>query len=163
MEGLLTQGGGAPQPAQGQAGEVAATPEEEAVMEQALSEVGKMIYASDSAADALLETIASSEKPEAGIGIVVSQVVGVVDQKMDLPDDYIAPLSEAVTMMVVEMADKAGIIEASDDVIELAMMETAKNIAQDYEVDPQAMSGAMQDEQIAPEVERIGGRYAGQS
>lgn len=157
MQGLLTQ-------QQAPAGENVATPEEEQLMEQALEEVGKMIYASDSAADSLLQTISKSDPPEVGIGIVVSQVVDVTDQKMDLPDDFIVPLSEAVTYMIVEMADKAGIAESNDDLIERSLAETAKNIAQDFGVasDVEGIGSAMQDAEIASETERVGGLYAQQ-
>lgn len=158
MEGLLSQGSQSSKQNPGEA-----SPEQEALMEEALAETGKVIYANDAAADALLDTIASAKTPEAGIGVVVSQVVGVMDQKMDLPEDFIVPLSEAVTYMIVEMADKAGIVEASDDVIERSLMEAAKNIGQDYEVGEENIASAMQDETIASEVKRVGGLYAGQA
>lgn len=171
MKGLLSQAEADPQgdvlPQGGEqvaldSGESQASPEEEALMEQALLEVGKMIYGSDSAADALLETIAAAEKPQVGIGLVVSQVVDVADQKMDLPEDFILPLGEAVTYMVIEMADKAGLTEASDDLVELSLMESAKNLAEDFDVGAEGMELAMQDRKIGQEVQRVGERYAEQ-
>jgi len=143
-------------------GNQAATPEEESLMDQALAEVGNMIYKSDEANAALLDMIGSAPDPAVGIGLAVSQVVEVVDQKMDLPDDFLLPLAEAVTMSLIEMADAADILETSDDTIEAALMEAAKNLGQSYDIDAADLRAGAQDQQLAPEISRIGGKYAGQ-
>lgn len=166
-QGLLSQASDAQQgPVQSEAVEAggsAATPEEEQLMDQALGEVGNMIYQSDEASDSILKTLGAGGNFSMAVGTVVSQVIDVVDQKMDLPADFILPLAEAVTMMLVEMADTAGIIETNDDIIEQSLMAAAKNLAQDYDIDPADLQAAASDPELAPEVNRVGGMYAGQS
>jgi|GEM_PF-6574141 len=140
-----------------------ASPEEEQIMDQALAEVGNMIYQSDEANASILEMLNSGGEVPVAVGMVVSQIVEVVDKKMDLPEDFILPLAEATTMMLVEMADTAGIVETNDDVIEQSLMAAAKNLAQDYDLDPAALQSAAADPELAPEIDRVGGMYAGQS
>lgn len=140
-----------------------ASPEEEALMDEALGEVGNMIYKSDEASASILDTLSSGDNFPMALGMVVSQVIEVVDKKMDLPADFILPLAEAVTLMLVEMADTAGIVETNDDVLEQSLMAAAKNIAQDYEIEEADLKTAATDPELAPEISRIGGLYAGQS
>jgi hypothetical protein len=167
-KGLLSQAGETEQQVEQTQPELpngagAASPEEEQIMDQALAEVGNMIYQSDEANASILEMLNSGGELPVAVGMVVSQIVEVVDKKMDLPEDFILPLAEATTMMLVEMADTAGIVETNDDVIEQSLMAAAKNLAQDYDLDPEALQSAAADPELAPEINRVGGMYAGQS
>ena len=171
MNGLLKQAGQSsnklpPAERTGQAAEGEAlnqaSPEEEALMEQALDEVGNLIYADDPANNALMNGIASAANPVKMIGINVSQIIEVVDRKMDLPEDFILPLAEPVTMMLIEMADTAGILEASDEVVEQALAESAAGLAQAYELDPQELATYASDPEISQVLPKVGGVYAGQ-
>lgn len=164
-QGLLTQAAvqeeTEAQPETG-AQEGTASPEEEKLMDQALAEVGNMIYQSDEASQAVLQTLGKGGSFPDALAMMVSQIIEVVDQKMDLPADFILPLAEAVTMMLVEMADAAGIVETNDDVIEQSLMAAAKNLAKDYDIDPNELQAAASDPVMAQEVNRVGGMYAGQ-
>tara|TARA_R110002072_G_scaffold21764_15_gene76811 strand:- start:594 stop:1106 length:513 start_codon:yes stop_codon:yes gene_type:complete len=167
-QGLLSQANGAQSQKQQQTEQPApndqnaASPEEEQLMDQALAEVGNMIYQSDEASASVLEMLKTGEDFPLAAGMAVSQIVEVVDTKMDLPEDFILPLAEATVMMLIEMADTAGIVETNDDVIERSLMAAAKNLAQDYDIDPATLQSAAADPELAPEINRVGGMYAGQ-
>ncbi|MFT6550459.1 MAG: hypothetical protein ACJA1I_000487 [Zhongshania marina] len=166
QKGLLSQATEpqeAAEPEQPQEEVGTASPEEEQLMDQALAEVGNMIYKSDEASASILDMLGTGEEFPMALGMVVSQVIEVVDQKMDLPADFILPMAEAVVMMLVEMADTAGIVETNDEVIEQSLMAAAKNLAQDYDIDPAELQTAAADPELAPEINRVGGMYAGQS
>lgn len=170
MSGLLSQAeaGAAALPAKGAPIDAApdampATPEEEQVMDAALAEVGKIIYAEDEANDAILQGIAGAKDPADMVGLTAMQVVEAVDQKMDLPDDFILPLVEPVIIMLVEMADKAGIIEAGDELIERALIAGATHLAEAYELDPAELQALAADPGIAQTMQGVGGIHAGKS
>jgi hypothetical protein len=139
-----------------------ASSEEEQVMEAALEEVGNLIYSDDNANNALMNGISQASNPVEMIGINAAQIIEVVDRKMDLPDDFLLPLVEPVVVMLVEMADAAGILVTDDAVIEQALTEGAAQLAQAYEIDPQDLQQFAGDPELSQAISDVGGMYAGQ-
>ena len=165
-KGLLSaanETGAAQGVAAGQGEGNAASPEEEQLMEQALNEAGNILYVSDQASESVLEGIAGSPNPAQVIGETVSQVIEVVDKKMDLPDDFIIPMVEPVSMMIIEMADTAGLIETSDEVVEEVFTHASALLAQTYQVDIEDARQYSNDPDIAGALPQVGGVYAKQS
>lgn len=122
--------------------QIEAAPEEEKLMQEAIQEAGRLLYESDSASAAVVETVQSATEPGQGVGVAAAEVVIAVDQKMDLPEDFIIPMLEAVLPLVAEMAEAAG-VEGSEESADGALVHAIKEIAAEYEIDPAQLQELM--------------------
>lgn len=111
-------------------------------MQEAIQEAGRLLYESDSASAAIVETIQSAAEPGQGVGVAAAEVVVTVDQKMDLPEDFIIPVLEAVLPLVAEMAEAAG-VTGSEDSADGALVHAIKEIASEYDIDPEQIQELM--------------------
>ena len=143
--------------------EVQASPEEEQLFEEAMTEVGRLFFQDDKVFESSMAAIGRAPKPGVGVGQVAAQIISTVDDKMDLPGDFILPLLETLVPEVARAADEAGLIEVNDKILATAMAQGVKSLEDGgYEIEDEALSeayGGMDEQQfmdVAGDMEALG-------
>jgi len=98
-----------------QQGEVQATPEEEAQLEQGFDAALKVIHAPGKAGDNIASMVLDAQQVQQGIGQAVATVLITVEKQMQLTDDVKLALAERITDELVALAIQAGAV-AEDEV-----------------------------------------------
>lgn len=104
-----------------QQGEVQATPEEEAQLEQAFDIAIEVIHAPGKAGDNIASMVLDAKQIQQGMGQAVATVLITVEKKMQLTDDVKLALAEQITDELAAMAIQAGAIaedELNDQMID---------------------------------------------
>lgn len=104
-----------------QQGEVQATPEEEAQLEQAFGAALEVIHAPGKAGDNIVSMVMDSKQVQQGIGQAVATVLITVEKKMQLTDDVKLALAEEITNELATLAIEAGALandELNDQMID---------------------------------------------
>lgn len=91
-----------------QQGEVQATPEEEAQLEQAFDIAIEVIHAPGKAGDNIASMVLDAKQVQQGIGQAVATVLVTVEKKMQLTDDVKLALAERITDELAALAIQAG-------------------------------------------------------
>lgn len=104
-----------------QQGEVQATPEEEAQLEQAFGAALEVIHAPGKAGDNIVSMVMDSKQVQQGIGQAVATVLITVEKQMQLTDDVKLALAEEITNELATLAIEAGALaedELNDQMID---------------------------------------------
>lgn len=104
-----------------QQGEVQATPEEEAQLEQAFDIAIEVIHAPGKAGDNIASMVLDAKQIQQGMGQAVATVLITVEKKMQLTDDVKLALAEKITDELAAMAIQAGALaedELNDQMID---------------------------------------------
>ena len=135
-------------------GDNQATPQEQAALEGAINAAAHLLYKDEGSHEAIMGILQSSgEEPQAGVIEAVKMVVMEVDNQLDMPELIIAEFTAQVTDMVMELGEKAGVFQMSEQqqVDTLALVTIA--ILEEYGAEPgdlqevlSSMSGGEQQE-----------------
>ena len=98
-----------------EAGEVQASPEEQAMLEQAVTLAIDIIHAEGKAGDNIASMVLEAQQIQQGIGQAVATVIITVEKKMQITDDVKLPLAEEVTDELLQLAIASGAL-AEDEV-----------------------------------------------
>ena len=104
-----------------QQGEVQATPEEEAQLEQAFDIAIEVIHAPGKAGDNIASLVLDAKEIQQGMGQAVATVLITVEKKMQMTDDVKLALAEQITDELAAMAIQAGAIaedELNDQMVD---------------------------------------------
>lgn len=97
-----------------QQGEVQATPEEQALLEQAVNAALDVIHAPGKAGDNIVQMVMSAQQIQKGLGQAVATVLITVEKKMQIPEDMRLALAQEVTAELAELAIEAGALSADE-------------------------------------------------
>lgn len=104
-----------------QQGEVQATPEEQAQLEQAFEAALDVIHAPGKAGDNIVAMVLDAKQIQQGIGQAVATVLVTVEKQMQLSDDLKLALAEEITDELTSLAIEAGALsedELNDQMID---------------------------------------------
>jgi len=107
--------------------EVAASPEEQAMLEQAVSIAFEIIHAEGKAGDNIANMVLEAKQVQQGIGQAVATVIIAVEKKMDIVDDVKLPLAEEITDELLQLAIAAGALsedEINDEMTDAIVSHT---------------------------------------
>lgn len=139
-------------------GEVQATPEEEAQLEQAFGIAMEIIHADGRAGDSIAKIVLDATDVMEGLGIATATVVIGVERQMELPDDMKLALSEMVLDELVSLAIDAGAV-AEDEITDEATDQIVSHAYSNYlstkeamgELDPEHLKASVAEaEQVMP-------------
>jgi hypothetical protein len=97
-----------------EAGEVRATPEEQAMLEQAVDVAIQMIHGEGPSGDKIAQMVLQSQDIAQGIGQAIATVVIGVQKSMEVPDDMTMALAEEVADELVALAVEAGALSEDE-------------------------------------------------
>lgn len=131
-------------------GEVQATPEEEAQLEQAFGIALEIIHADGKAGDSIAKLVLDATDVMEGLGVATSTVVIGVERQMELPDDMKLALAEMVLDELVTLAIDAGAV-AKDEITDEATDQIVSHAYSNYLSTKEAM-GELDPEQLKASV-----------
>lgn len=131
-------------------GEVQATPEEEAQLDQAFGIAMEIIHAEGKAGDSIAKLVLDATDVMEGLGIATATVVIGVERQMELPDDMKFALAEMVLDELVALAIDAGAV-AKDEITDEATDQMVSHAYSNYLSTKEAM-GELDPEQLKASV-----------
>ena len=131
-------------------GEEQATPEEEAMLEQAIGVATQIIHAEGRTGDNIAKLVLDASDVMQGLGIATATVVLGVERQMQIPDDMKIALAEVVLDELVSLAIDAGAISA-DEVTDEATDQIVSHAYSNYLSTKEAM-GELDPEQLKASV-----------
>jgi hypothetical protein len=131
-------------------GEEQATPEEEAMLEQAISLAMGIIHGEGKAGDSIAKMVLDAQDVMQGLGIATATVVIGVEQQMQIPDDMKLALAEVVLDELVTLAIDSGAV-AKDEITDEATDQIVSHAYSNYLSTKEAM-GELDPEQLKTSV-----------
>jgi len=165
-DGLVSQAQGGEAPAAAapelQAGEEAATPEEQEAYDSAMQMASEMLHASDEASAQILQMM-SGENPIDGIVSVVEFIIGKIEETFqgNLPEATIIPLSDEISDWVIELGEEAGLFDLSEDQIFETKGAIVNSLTEQYggvaQEDMQGLMKGTSEEAVQHYISKMGG------
>lgn len=129
-----------------EAGEEAATPEEQEAYDSAIAMAAEMLYVDEQASDKFLDMMTDGDSIEAPAEVIV-HVMDMIEETFQgqLPEAMILPIADEVSDMVIELGVEAGAIAAptEDEAVKIKVA-VLKDLAETYGVEEEDFIGAIQ-------------------
>ncbi len=121
------------------------TPEERESYDAAMNMVSEILYANDESSAAIMEQLGASE-PLRAIAEVTSFLIAQIEEAFQgqLPETLIIPVADEASDLVIELGEKAGIFDLSDDEIIQAKGAVMTSLLEDYGIDEADLEEMMQ-------------------
>ena len=122
------------------------TPEEDQAHEAAITMVSELLYTNDESNAAIMEML-NPENAAASASEVSIFLLSKVEETFqgNYPETLVLPTADAISDMVLEIADESGAFEVTEDIAVEAKSLMVQQLVADYGVDEQSFRDATQD------------------
>lgn len=122
------------------------TPEEQEQYDSAMKMASEIMYADDTASDAVLEQLRQGDVPDA-VASVTSFIITQIDEayKGELGEVIIIPIADEISDLLLELAAEAGIFELKDgEIVTQTKGAVMQILFEDYGIDEEDLEGMLQ-------------------